>query len=142
MLHSVPRLECPGELRNLRDVLISAPAQAHDDRARPGPGVALTEKVSDRVRTFERWDDAFEARELLERIERLSVRYAGIRRAAGILIGGVFRTHTRIVQTRGDGVRGRHLPMFVLEKVGERPVKHTRAAGGQSRRMPSARHTL
>src|ERR1700752_2653729 len=103
-------------------VLVAAARQVHEQ-----DGISLERRrhlagVSDAVSRFERRDDAFGARQFLERPERLLVGGVVILGPAGSLKGSVFRPDRRVIQPCGDRMCRLDVAVRILEHPGVSPL--------------------
>ena len=80
---------------------------------------------------LQRRQDAFGARELVERGQRLVVGDADVFGTAGVLEERVFRADAGIVEAGGDRMRLDDLAVVVAQHVGAVAVQHAGAARGQ-----------
>jgi hypothetical protein len=113
-------------------VLIAAAGEIDDDEiGRLELGEALDE-AGQRVRGLEGRDDAFGAREEFCGFECSRIGNSGI--FGAMLIGepGVFRTNGRIIETRGNGMGGGDLAIFVLQDVGVGALQNARASASEA----------
>ena len=76
-------------------------------------------------------EDAFGARQLVERRQRLVVGDADVVGAAGVLEERVLGTDARVVEAGGDRMGLDDLAVVVAQHVGAVAVQHARATRGQ-----------
>ena len=99
-------------------------------------------QVRDRVRGLQRRQDAFAARQLLKRVERLGIRGVRVLGSAAGAEPRVFGAHRCVVETGRHGVRQLDIAVIVLEDERPRPLQDARAAAGEARRMAPWRDAL
>src|SRR5581483_12288066 len=91
---------------------------------------AVAKRPGERVRRFERRDDALKPRAALERLERLAIRNREVARPAGVPQPRVLGAAAGVIEPGGDGMRLEDLPVLVLHDRREGAVQHA----GQPRR--------
>ena len=91
--------------------------------------------VGQRMRGFERRNDALELAQKMEGLERLVVGRRDIFRAAAFLEPGMLRPDAGIVEAGRDRMRLGDLAFLVLQEIGAIAVQHAGPAAGQRRGM-------
>src|SRR5687767_3491172 len=91
--------------------------------------------VRNRMSGFERRQDAFETRQLLEAGERVGVGRVIVFGAPDLLQPRVFRPHRRVIETGRDRMRRFDVAVCVLQHPRPRALQDTRCAAGEPRRM-------
>ena len=91
---------------------------------------------------LQRRDDAFDAGEKLERLQRFGVHDRHVFDAARLVQPGMLRPDARIVQSGRDRVAVLDLAVLVLEQIGAVAVQHAGRAGRQRRAMLVARQAF
>ena len=86
------------------------------------------DRAVDRVRGLERGNDAFHAREELERLQRLVVGGVGVFHAADVVQIGVLGADGGVVETCGNGVGQLDLAVGVGEQPGLGALQHAELA--------------
>ena len=94
--------------------------------------------VGERVARLERRNDAFEAAQIVERLERLVIGHRDVFGAATVLEPGVLGTHAGIIETGGNRVRLDDLAVLILQQIGAVAVQHAGLAGAQRRGVLAA----
>ncbi|MHC2523324.1 hypothetical protein ACVIEM_000409 [Rhizobium leguminosarum] len=94
------------------------------------------------MRGFERRDDAFEAGEGLESLERFVVHDRHIVDTAGIVQPGMFGTDAGIIETGRNRMAFLDLTVTILQQIGAVAVKHAGRTGGDRGAMFVALQTL
>src|SRR5262245_3135807 len=106
------------------DVLVPAPGEPdHQARLARQRG-RDADGMGNRMGRLERRDDALEPGEQAERVEGFLVGDRGVLRPAGVLEPRMLGSHSRVVKARRDRVRRPHLPVLVLDHVGQATVQH------------------
>src|SRR6516164_7716803 len=95
-----------------------------------------------RMRGFERGDDAFEPRAQLERGQRLLVRRRKVLHPLDVVEPGVLRADAGVIEAGGDRVRLVDLSVLVHEQVGAVAVQHPGPAAGDRGRVQAAREPV
>src|SRR6185436_5547519 len=93
--------------------------------------------IGERMRGFERRNDAFDAAAVVERSERFGVGDRHVFRAARVLEPRVLRPHAGIVESRRYRMRGDDLAVRVLQQIRAVAVQHSRPPGGERRGVPA-----
>src|SRR5581483_6040123 len=114
-------------------VLVTPPRQV-DEQQRPAPEPGREHaRVGQRVARLERRDEALQATELTEGVQRVLVVHRDVPRAAALLEEAVLWSDARVIYTGGDAVRSGDLPPVVLEDVAARPVQDAHAPAAERR---------
>jgi hypothetical protein len=115
----------------LREVLLTAAAQADEDEiVRTTLHRELTRKRN-RMRAFEGRDDALAARKVIESLERLRIGDVDVRGSTGALVEGVLGPDTWLVEPGADRVRLAHSSLIILQHVRARTVQNADASGAE-----------
>src|SRR5690606_8128731 len=127
-----------GVLREDRHVLVAAARKADQDpraavRQRPAA------RAGERVRAFERRQDALGLAAFVEGRERLVVARRHVLHAADALEQRVLGADARIVEPGRDRMRLVNQPVVVVEEHGVVAVQHAGPSGGQRRRVIAER---
>src|ERR1035437_375547 len=107
----------PFPLQELRDVLLTAPAEVHDQEAR-GPAL-LRHPVHQRqgVRALQRRHDSLPFGAAVVGSDRLIVGHPQVLGPATLLEQRMLRPHAGVVQPSADRVGAHHLAVAVLEEI-------------------------
>src|SRR5713101_2398153 len=116
-------------------VLVSAPRETHEDAPARTELPRQHAGVMKRMRWLERGHDPFEPRAELEGRDRVLVCDRDVLDALGVAQERVLRADPRIVEPCGDGMRGRDLPVAVLQQVRVGAVKNAGPTAHQRSRV-------
>src|SRR5579863_301298 len=111
-------------------VLVAAPGDVDHEQLSRGGGSAL-EHLGHGVRGFKRRDDAFGARQLLGRRQRLGIGGRSVFGAMAVVQPGVLGADGGVIQTGRNGVRQGNLAIGILKHVAVGAVQHAGRAAGE-----------
>ena len=109
--------------RGFLDVLITATAEVYQEDVFWLHSRCALQGVGDGVTRLKGGENAFKAAELLKSGERRRVGGVGIVDAAVLPVVGVFRPHSGIVHTGGNGMSWFNLAIVVLKNIGLAALK-------------------
>ena len=93
------------------------------------------DNLGDRMRGFQRRDDAFQSRQQLKRRQRFLIGRGKIGHAAGLVQPGMLRPDAGIIQPRRNRMRVLDLAVVVHQKIRAVAVQHAGPAAGDRGRM-------
>src|SRR5580700_294300 len=99
-------------------ILIAAPRKIQDHQLVLFHPRRAANQFRQGMRRFQRRNNSFQSRERARGFHGFAIAHRAIFRAALVREPGVFRTDTRIIQSRGNRVRRRNLPVRRLQNVG------------------------
>src|SRR5262245_6320560 len=87
------------------------------------------------MRAFQSRNNPFQMAQFKEGVQSVLVIDAGVFHSPAVMECRVFRTDSRIIQPRRNGMRRHHLPILVLEDVRERSMSYAGTDACKARRV-------